>query len=189
MVGSPPLQEPKKKVEPEYAFNALLNLKTVSVLRIGSPRSVVTNPDCGTWELTSVKPALRGVVNVPCLTLPTKVLVIVLTDGLRKKKPSPGTKLRLGLLHAPKKKVDELNVPFAVLNLNTAQLLGREVGKSAATVFVAPSSGLLAIEKPGGKLTFTNPTALTEKTVWAVDWAAAAAIRRPAAKIAFAFIF
>jgi len=117
------------------------------------------------------------------------VLVNVVPPVLRKKNPSPGTNVIVGLSQVPKKKVAELNKPPTGLNLNTVEPFGVVDGKRAATVFVAPSSGLLAIEKPEGKLTFTNPTAFTENTVWAVDWAAAAVIRRPAAKIAFAFIY
>ena len=62
------------------------------------------------------------------------------------------------------------------------------LGKRAETVFAVPTSGLLAIVKPGRKVTFTNPTALTEYTVWATDEAAVAAISNPAARRLFVFM-
>jgi hypothetical protein len=65
---------------------------------------------------------------------------------------------------------------------------GVVAGKRAATVLVAPSSGLLAIEKPDGNTTFTKPTALTEYTVCAEADAADAAMSSAAARIDLVFI-
>lgn len=94
----------------------------------------------------------------------------------------------LASVQVPKKNVEDENDPVTGLNLNTWVLLGSVLEKRAATVFVAPSSGFDTNENPGGKLTFTNPTALTEYTVWAREEAAVAASISPAARSVLAFM-
>jgi len=115
------------------------------------------------------------------------VLVIVVEPEFLKKKPSPGTRLNEGLPQFPKRKVVPVYCPRALSNLNTEVPLGT-LGNRIETVLLAPSSGLLARENPGGKLRFTNPTAFTEYTVWAKEEAALAAINNPAARRAFVFM-
>ena len=149
---------------------------------------MVTRPDCGTCELAIEKPAGNCVVKVPCETLPTKVATKFVTAVFLKKNASPGTTVIAESVQVvPPRYVLDVKPPVTGLNLKTWDRNGG-LENSAATVFAAPTSGLATSEKPGTIVTFTNPTAFTEYTVWAKEEAALAAINNPAARRAFVFM-